>query len=63
NAAAVALGYMTFNKTAYRLLFSLCRNMPGLFEKIMANMGEYPRISETFIHEFKKATEIGIPCH
>ncbi|CAL1533328.1 unnamed protein product [Lymnaea stagnalis] len=61
NGAAVALGYLTFNKTAYRLLFSLCRNVPKLFDKIMRNIGEDPRICEEFINDFKRATIIGLP--
>ncbi|KAH9489690.1 hypothetical protein Btru_037450 [Bulinus truncatus] len=61
NGAAVALGYLTFNKTAYRLLFSLCRNVPNLFDKIMKNIGDEPKISQEFIDDFKRATRIGLP--
>ncbi|XP_055872246.1 ankyrin and armadillo repeat-containing protein-like [Biomphalaria glabrata] len=61
NGAAVALGYLTFNKTAYRLLFSLCRNVPNLFDKIMKNIGEEPKISQEFIEDFQQATRIGLP--
>ncbi|KAK7009037.1 ankyrin and armadillo repeat-containing protein [Biomphalaria glabrata] len=61
SGAAVALGYLTFNKTAYRLLFSLCRNVPNLFEKIMKNIGEEPKICQDFIEDFKRATSIGLP--
>ncbi|BFY97941.1 hypothetical protein BsWGS_00981 [Bradybaena similaris] len=63
STAAVALGYLTFNKTAYRLLFSRCRNMPGLFERVLNNIGEHPHINEDFITDFKKAVAVGMPCH
>ncbi|RUS87780.1 hypothetical protein EGW08_004445 [Elysia chlorotica] len=62
NGAAVTLGYLTFNKTAYRLLFSQCRNNPGLFEKLMDNIGVDPRISQEFKDDFKRAKLIGLPC-
>ncbi|GFR60921.1 ankyrin and armadillo repeat-containing protein [Elysia marginata] len=62
NGAAVTLGYLTFNKTAYRLLFSQCRNTPGLFEKLMANIGVDPRINQEFKDDFKRAKLIGLPC-
>ena len=61
NGAAVTLGYLTFNKTAYRLLFSLCRNLPGLYNKLMDNIGDDPRISSEFINDFKRAMVIGLP--
>lgn len=62
NGAAVTLGYLTFNKTAYRLLFSQCRNTPGLFEKLMDNIGVDPRINQEFKDDFKRAKLIGLPC-
>ncbi|XP_005090203.1 ankyrin and armadillo repeat-containing protein [Aplysia californica] len=61
NGAAVTMGYLTFNKTAYRLLFSLCRNMPGLYNKLMDNIGDEPRINSEFINDFKRAMVIGLP--
>lgn len=61
NAAAVSLGYLTFNKTAARTLFSTCRNTPGLFNKLIENIGVDPRISQQFVKEFERAKMIGLP--
>lgn len=61
NAAAVTLGYLTFNKTAARMLFSTCRNMPGLYNKLIENIGVDPRISQEFVKDFKRAKIVGLP--
>ena len=61
-ACAVCLGYLTFNRTAARKLLVACRNTPGLYEKIMENIGPKPRISKEFTDEFKRALTIGLPC-
>jgi hypothetical protein len=61
NAAAVSLGYLTFNKTASRILFSLCRNTPGLYRSLFDNIGVDPRISQQFVKEFERAKMIGLP--
>ncbi|KAL8620460.1 hypothetical protein ACOMHN_048393 [Nucella lapillus] len=61
NAAAVSLGYLTFNKTAARTLLSICRNTPGLFSKVTDNIGVDPRISQQFVQEFQRAKMIGLP--
>ena len=39
-----------------------CRNTPGLFEKIMDNIGLKPKISKDFTSEYKRAITIGLPC-
>lgn len=62
NAAAVTLGYLTFNKTAARILFSTCRNMPGLYSKLIDNIGVDPHISPAFVNDFTQAKLIGLPC-
>ncbi|KAK7484931.1 hypothetical protein BaRGS_00023851, partial [Batillaria attramentaria] len=61
NAAAVSLGYLTFNKTAARILFSTCRNTPGLFNKLTDNLGGDARISEQFVNDFQRAKLVGLP--
>ncbi|ESP02231.1 hypothetical protein LOTGIDRAFT_224972 [Lottia gigantea] len=61
NSVAVALGYMTFNKTASRLLFSACRNTPGLYRLLMENIGPDARISDDFVADFKRAKHVGLP--
>ncbi|CAG5120159.1 unnamed protein product, partial [Candidula unifasciata] len=62
SSAAITLGYLTFNRTAFRLLFSICRNTPDLYHKIMNNIGGEPRINPIFIADFKRAMIVGLPC-
>ncbi|WAQ94689.1 ANKAR-like protein [Mya arenaria] len=59
SAVAVALGYLTFNKTAARLLLGACRNTPGLYKKLMDNIGKDSKISSDFIENFKRAKTLG----
>ncbi|XP_052802485.1 ankyrin and armadillo repeat-containing protein-like isoform X4 [Mya arenaria] len=61
SAVAVALGYLTFNKTAARLLLGACRNTPGLYKKLMDNIGKDSKISSDFIENFKRAKTVGLP--
>ena len=61
-AAAVCLGYLTFNKTAGRALLVSCRNTPGLYEKITRNIGKNPKISKDFTEDIRCAKSVGIPC-
>jgi len=61
SAVAVALGYLTFNKTAARLLLGACRNTPGLYKKLMDNIGKDAKISSDFIENFKRAKTVGLP--
>ena len=59
---AVALGYLTYNRTAMRSLLSDCRRNPKLYRQLMANIGKNPRISAEFIEEFRRARMVGLPC-
>ena len=61
SAVAVALGYLTFNRTAARLLFGACRNTPGLYKRLMDNIGNSPKISNEFMEDFKRARIVGMP--
>lgn len=61
SSVAVALGYLTFNRTAARLLLSACRNTPGLHKKLMDNIGKDAKINAEFIEDFKRAKTIGLP--
>ena len=61
-ACAVALGYLTFNRTAARKMLVAVRNTPGLYESMMNNMGKNPKISKKFTEEFETQRTIGIPC-
>lgn len=60
-AVAVALGYLTFNKTAARILLASCRNCPGLYDQMMNNIGSDSKISGEFIEDFRRAKIIGLP--
>lgn len=59
---AVTLGYLTFNRTAARMLLVACRNTPGLYEKLEKNIGKNPKISKEFTEEFRRAKSVGLPC-
>lgn len=60
-SCAVALGYLTFNKTAARILLSSCRNNPGLHDKLVQNIDADAKISDEFIQDFERAKKIGLP--
>lgn len=60
-SCAVALGYLSFNKTAARKLFSCCRNTPGLYDKLIDNIDSDARISDEFRQDFERAKKIGLP--
>ena len=59
--SAVTLGYLTSNRTAARLLLSQCRNSAHLFEKLMQNIGENPKISKEFLQDFERHQMVGLP--
>ncbi|KAL8609317.1 hypothetical protein ACOMHN_048873 [Nucella lapillus] len=61
NGAAVTLGYLTFNKTAARLLLSICRNYPDCFYRLINNLGLDPHICPIFVKSFKRARKTGLP--
>lgn len=60
-SCAVALGYLSFNKTAARILFSSCRNSPGLYDKLIQNIDTDAKISDEFMQDFERAKKIGLP--
>ncbi|XP_071948397.1 ankyrin and armadillo repeat-containing protein-like [Antedon mediterranea] len=62
SAVAVALGYLTFNRKATRILLSACRNRPGLFEQLMNNLGPNGKISTDLTDEFRIAKKVGLPA-
>lgn len=61
-SCAVALGYLSFHKTAARILFSHCRKTPGLYERLIDNIDSDARISDEFRQDFERAKKIGLPC-
>jgi hypothetical protein len=46
-SCAVALGYLTFNRTASRLLLHNCRNNTILFKTLIENMRTDSKINDT----------------
>ncbi|XP_030846615.1 ankyrin and armadillo repeat-containing protein-like [Strongylocentrotus purpuratus] len=61
-SSAVALGYLTFNRTATRLLLIATRNTPGLFHKLMDNLDKDGKISEDFTEEYRRQQIVGLPA-
>ena len=61
-SSAVALGYLTFNRTATRLLLIATRNTPGLFQRLMENLDKDGKISKDFTEEFKRQEIVGLPA-
>ncbi|XP_007425384.1 ankyrin and armadillo repeat-containing protein [Python bivittatus] len=60
-AVACALGYLTFNRTAYRHLLVQCRNKPKLFKKLIINLSRDAKINSDFVKEFKRQKKVGLP--
>ena len=60
--AAVALGYLTFNSKAARILLSTCRNTPGLFDSIKNNLG-HGKLNMAFVEEWQRNVSVGLPCN
>lgn len=61
-ACAIALGYLTFNRTAGRGLLTTCRNTPGLYHRLMDNIGKNAKICEDFTEEYRRCKIVGLPC-
>ncbi|XP_074858067.1 ankyrin and armadillo repeat-containing protein [Carettochelys insculpta] len=60
-ATACALGYLTFNGTAYRHLLEECRNKPKQFTRLISNLSRDAKISQKFVKEFQRQKEVGLP--
>lgn len=58
----MALGYLTFNSTAARMLLSACRNTPGLFDSLSGNLGN-GKLSMAFVDEWQRNVNVGLPCN
>jgi len=62
HSCAVTLAYLTHSKTAARVLFAACRNTPGLYDQINAQIGTSARVNPDFIADFECARKVGLPC-
>ncbi|CAH2306538.1 ankyrin and armadillo repeat-containing [Pelobates cultripes] len=60
-SSANALGYLTFNRTAYRHLLVECRNKPNLYNVLIGNLSKDAKISYQFTEEFTMQQHIGLP--
>ena len=60
-ASAVTLGYLTFNRTASRLLLHNCRNAPTLYDTLRNILRPENKISEQFIESYETALKLGLP--
>ncbi|NWX84136.1 ANKAR protein, partial [Nothoprocta pentlandii] len=60
-ASANALGYLTFNRTAYRHLLGECRNKPQQFGRLLGNLSRDARINHGFVQEFRRERRLGLP--
>jgi len=60
SSAAVALGYLSFDRTAARLMLQACRNTPGLLESLVSNLGN-GKISMEFMDEWRQTKMVGLP--
>ena len=59
--SAVTLGFLTFNRTASRLLLHNCRNVTHLFDTLMSIMRPETKISQQFIESYQTALQLGLP--
>ncbi|XP_067405132.1 ankyrin and armadillo repeat-containing protein isoform X4 [Emydura macquarii macquarii] len=60
-ASAGALGYLTYNRTAYRHLLVECRNKPKQFTRLMNNLSRDAKINQDFVKEFQRQRQVGLP--
>ncbi|XP_077978159.1 ankyrin and armadillo repeat-containing protein-like [Glandiceps talaboti] len=61
SAAAVALGYLSFNRTAGRLMLQACRAQPQLYELLVSSLEKDAKICRDFTEEFRRQKIIGLP--
>ncbi|XP_041940339.1 ankyrin and armadillo repeat-containing protein [Alosa sapidissima] len=60
-ACATALGYLTFNRHAHRLLLVECRNTPSTYDLLTQHLSEDAKISSVFTDEFRRQKIVGLP--
>ncbi|CAF0881764.1 unnamed protein product [Rotaria sordida] len=60
SACAVAIGALTYNKTAFRLLYNLVRRDPTLYDKIV-EYGQRSCMSQEFVKFFESERANGLP--
>ncbi|CAB1346712.1 unnamed protein product [Coregonus sp. 'balchen'] len=60
-ASSSALGYLTFNRHAHRLLLVECRNTPSMYDLMTQHLIEDAKISHVFTAEFERQKIVGLP--
>ncbi|XP_070331981.1 ankyrin and armadillo repeat-containing protein isoform X5 [Odocoileus virginianus] len=60
-ACSSALGYLTYNANAFRLLLKECRNKPNQFLRITKNISRDASINPAFLKEFEMQQKVGLP--
>jgi hypothetical protein len=59
--SAIALGYLTYNRTASRLLLHNCRNVTHLFGVLTSTLKPENKIAKQFIESYQTAMQQGLP--
>ncbi|KAI4575150.1 hypothetical protein MJG53_003080 [Ovis ammon polii x Ovis aries] len=60
-ACSSALGYLTYNANAFRLLLKECRNKPNQFLRITSYISRDASINPAFLKEFEMQQKVGLP--
>ncbi|KAM5155927.1 ankyrin and armadillo repeat-containing protein isoform 1-T1 [Callospermophilus lateralis] len=60
-ACSCALGYLTYNANAFRILLNECRNKPNQFLRITNNISRDASINPVFLKEFQMKQMVGLP--
>ncbi|KAG9349422.1 hypothetical protein JZ751_027865, partial [Albula glossodonta] len=60
-SCACALGYLSYNRNAHRLLLVKCRNTPIIYDLLKEHLIEDAKISQIFTSDFKRQKLVGLP--
>ncbi|XP_040827784.1 ankyrin and armadillo repeat-containing protein [Ochotona curzoniae] len=60
-ACSCALGYLTYNANAFRILLRECRNKPNQFLRLTNNINRDANINPAFLKEFQIQQTVGLP--
>ncbi|XP_048201059.1 ankyrin and armadillo repeat-containing protein [Perognathus longimembris pacificus] len=60
-ACSCALGYLTYNANAFRILLNECRNKPNQFLRLTNNISRDAKINPAFLKEFQMQEMVGLP--
>uniref|UniRef100_A0A8C0WKP3 Ankyrin and armadillo repeat-containing protein n=1 Tax=Castor canadensis TaxID=51338 RepID=A0A8C0WKP3_CASCN len=60
-ACSCALGYLTYNANAFRMLLNECRNKPNQFLRIINNINRDAKINPAFLKAFQMQQLVGLP--